>query len=82
MWRRLFNAPLACWYWHTRRCDLSILWPACKEEARRRRAEMGWSYQDALNHARAAFAVHAYKDAGWLWLGDEEIKKRIERLNW
>jgi len=80
--RQLVFAPIALWYWHTRRCDLHYLWPACKNEALRRRDEMGWGYQDALDHARAAFAVHAYKDAGWQWLGDEEIARRIDGLHW
>lgn len=79
---QLVSLPLAGWYAITRRIDLQILWPACKNVALERRCTMGWSYLDALNHAKAAFAVHAFGDAGWLWLGDEEVKRRIDRLSW
>jgi len=79
---QLTLSPLGGSYAITRRIDRDILWPACKTEALRRRSEMGWSLQDALNHAKAAFAVHAFKDAGWQWLGDEEIQRRIDRLSW
>ncbi len=79
---RLALSPLAGWYAITRRLDLHFLWPALKDEALRRRTEMGWSHQDALNHAKAGLLVHAFKDAGWLWLGEDEIKRRIDRLRW
>jgi hypothetical protein len=48
-------------WWHARqrRIDLDILWPICRREA------------NDLDHAKAAFAVHAYHDPAWLELGDE-----------
>jgi len=51
-----------------RRIDLQILWPACKENAR------------DIDHARAAFAVHAFNDPAWASLGHDEIAKRISAL--
>jgi hypothetical protein len=42
-----------------RRFDLEILWPECKAHA------------PDLDHAKAAFAVHAFNDPAWLELGDE-----------
>ena len=57
-------------WWRTRQrdIDLDILWPICKQEA------------GSLDHARAIFAVHAFKDQAWLVLGEEEIVRRIDRL--
>lgn len=43
------------WWWHRQRAiDLAILWPTCKERAR------------DLDHAKAAFAVHAFRDPAWI----------------
>ena len=56
------------WYAHLRRIDLAVFWPTCKEQA-----------QD-LDHAKAAFAVHAFRDAPWLWLGEDEIVRLIDGL--
>ncbi len=56
------------WYKRLRTIDMQILWPACKENAL------------DLDHARAAFAVHAFNDLAWLRLGEDEIKKRIDAL--
>jgi hypothetical protein len=56
------------WHAYQRRYDLMILWPACRDAA------------PDLDHARAAFAMHAYHDRAWLCLGDEEIARRIDRL--
>ena len=57
-------------YNHQRRqVDLQILWPACKENAR------------DLEHARAAFAMHAFNDSAWTRLGGDEIARRIGALS-
>lgn len=57
-------------WWHARQraIDLDILWPACREQA------------SDLDHARAAFAYHAFNDTAWTCLGEDEIKRRIDRL--
>lgn len=57
------------WRQRQRATDLAILWPTCKEQAR------------DLDHAKMAFAMHAFHDPAWLCLGDEEIKQRIDRLS-
>jgi hypothetical protein len=57
------------WRERQRSIDLQILWPVCKENAR------------DLDHARAAFAYHAFHDSAWLCLGDDEIKRRIDALS-
>lgn len=49
--------------------DLQILWPACKENAH------------DLDHAKAAFALHAFNDEAWKPLGEDEIKRRIDALS-
>jgi hypothetical protein len=56
------------WNRRRRRIDLEILWPACRSQAR------------DLDHARAAFAVHALHDDAWLCLGEEEVCRQIDRL--
>jgi len=57
-------------WWHARQrdIDLKILWPTCKREA------------DDLDHAKMAFAYHAFHDHAWLCLGHDEIKRRIDNL--
>ncbi len=60
------------WYARLRRIDLQILWPACKEQAARTERQ--------LDHAKAAFAHHAFHDKAWLFLGDAEIARRIDGL--
>jgi hypothetical protein len=50
---------LRWWRARMRRFDLEILWPECKAHA------------PDLDHAKAAFAVHAFNDPAWLELGDE-----------
>jgi hypothetical protein len=59
---------LNLWRSRQRAIDLDILWPTCKEQAA------------DLNHAKAAFAMHAFHDRAWLVLGDDEIKRRIDAL--
>jgi hypothetical protein len=56
------------WYGRMRRIDLEILWPTCKREA------------PDMDHAKAAFAVHAFNDRAWLVLGDRAIIEAIEAL--
>ena len=62
------NCILDWWYRRLRRIDMDILWPECVAQA------------PDLDHARAAFAVHAYLDRAWKVLGDEEIDKLIDQL--
>jgi hypothetical protein len=52
-----------------RKLDLEILWPACRQGAA------------DLDYAKAAFAVHAFKDPAWLELGHDELVEFIDRLN-
>jgi len=56
------------WYARLRKIDLNVLWPACKQQAR------------TIDDAKAAFAVHAYHDRAWLFLGVDEVFRRIDRL--
>jgi hypothetical protein len=64
MWRWLVE----WWPNRQRSIDLDILWPTCKEQAL------------DLDHARAAFAVHAFHDPAWLRLGHDEIVRRVGEL--
>lgn len=54
------------WYAHLRRIDIEILWPSCRKLA------------PDLDHAKAAFAAHAFQDEAWLALGEEGIVGAIE----
>jgi len=56
--------------------DIQILWPICKQQANERGDERGGD----IDHAKAAFALHAFNDQAWLVLGEEEIKRRIDAL--
>jgi len=58
----------AMWRRHQRRIDLDILWPICVKGA------------NDLDHAKAAFAVHAFNDPAWLELGEDAIFQFIDRL--
>jgi len=69
----LFKLPLRLHHAYMRRLDLMILWPACKREAEERGRD--------LDTARAAFAMHAFRDPPWLALGHIEISRRIDRLS-
>jgi hypothetical protein len=64
MWVRVMD------WWHARQrsIDLQVLWPACKANAK------------DIDHAKAAFAVHAFNDRAWVCLSEEEIKRRIDAL--
>jgi hypothetical protein len=63
----LWRLIVAWWHARQRRIDLDILWPICRREA------------NDLDHAKAAFAVHAYHNPAWLELGDE-LFPFIDRL--
>lgn len=56
------------WHAHQRAIDLKILWPICCEMTH------------DLEHAKAAFAVHAFEDEAWTCLGHEEIVAQIDAL--
>jgi hypothetical protein len=56
------------WYARLRKIDLKILWPACLENA----------YN--TDQAQAAFAMHAFNDPAWLFLGEDEIRRQIDAL--
>ena len=55
------------WRRRQRQIDLDILWPICVRGA------------NDLDHAKAAFAVHAFNDPAWRELG-EELFNFIDRL--
>lgn len=59
---------LNLWRERQRSIDLRILWPTCKEQA------------SDLDHAKMAFAMHAFHDPAWLCLGDDEIRRQIDGL--
>jgi hypothetical protein len=50
---RLIRWIRGVWWKRQRAIDLDILWPACKAQA------------PDIDHARAAFAVHAFNDPAW-----------------
>lgn len=60
------------WHRRMRAIDLDIMWPCCKREATR------WGC--GLDEARAAFATHAFHDPAWLALGEDEIRRQIDRM--
>ena len=59
---------LGWWYLPQRRIDLKILWPQCVAQA------------SDLDHAKAAFAFHAFHDRAWMVLGEERMKELIDGL--
>jgi hypothetical protein len=59
---------LGKWYARLRRIDIDILWPICRTKA------------TDIDHARAAFALHALHDRAWLFLGEEKAIELIGRL--
>jgi hypothetical protein len=63
-----FARGRAWWRARRRAIDLELLWPACKTQA------------SDIDHAKAAFAAHAFHDTAWLELGADEIVRRIEEL--
>jgi hypothetical protein len=49
---------------------MQILWPSCKELA------------PDLDHAKAAFAVHAFNDPAWIdFYGEDRLKQVIGSLS-
>lgn len=56
------------WYARCRKLDMEILWPTCVEQA------------NDLDHAKMAFAVHAYNDPAWMFLGPDAIYRFIDEL--
>lgn len=71
--RAWLGTILAPWHWTQRWIDLTVLWPACKREAAARDLDM--------DHAKAAFAMHVFRDYAWIALGEDEIKRRIDALD-
>jgi hypothetical protein len=64
VWRLI----LSWWRRRQRQLDLDLLWPLCVHGA------------NDLDHAKAAFAVHAFNDPAWLELGEDNIIALIDRL--
>lgn len=57
------------WWWARQRAiDMEILWPQCKRLAA------------DLDHAKAAFAVHAFNDAAWVRHYQYDLYKVIDAL--
>lgn len=56
------------WYARCRRIDMQVLWPSCLRHAR------------DLDHAKAAFAVHAFNDPAWMFLGRDAVHRLIDEL--
>ena len=65
---------LGPWRATQRAIDLQILWPTCKRIAMERHPT------EALDYAKAAFAVHAFNDPAWLTLGEDAIVAFIDEL--
>lgn len=59
---KFLNWLLDLYYARLRRLDLEILWPTCKGLA------------PDLDHAKACFATHAFRDRAWQRLGDGLVK--------
>jgi hypothetical protein len=67
---RLFRWLRALWWARLRAYDMAVLWPQCKRLAR------------DIDHAKAAFAVHASTDRAWReGLGDKALIAFIEALD-
>lgn len=64
----MLNWLLGLWHAQRRAFDLKYLWPACCDEA------------PDLDHAKAAFAYHAFHDTAWLWIGEKKIVETIDKL--
>ena len=56
------------WYARCRKTDLDVLWPSCVSQAR------------DLDHAKAAFAVHAFHDPAWMFLGRDAVRRFVDDL--
>jgi hypothetical protein len=64
----LWTLIVSWWRARQRRIDLEILWPICVRGA------------NDLDHAKAAFAMHAFNDPAWLCLGEDAMIDLISRL--
>lgn len=47
---------------------MEILWPSCLSQAA------------TLDDAKAAFALHAFHDPAWLFLGEPAVYEAIDRM--
>ena len=56
------------WHARQRKIDMDVLWPSCIAQAR------------DLDHAKAAFAVHAFNDPAWMFLGRDAVHSFIDDL--
>lgn len=57
------------WWWSRQRAvDLQVLWPACKEMA------------PDLDHAKAAFMLHAINDPAWARHYGEDLWQVVDAL--
>jgi hypothetical protein len=64
----LWHLIASWWRARQRRIDIEILWPLCARGA------------NDLDHAKAAFAVHAFNDPAWAELGEDRIFAVIDAL--
>jgi hypothetical protein len=64
----VWRAIVELWRARQRKLDVQLLWPLCKQSA------------DDLDHAKAAFFMHAMSDPAWLCLSEEEIIAQIDQL--
>lgn len=64
----MFQWLLNWWHVRQRSIDIQILWPACRDNT------------PDLDHAKAAFAFHAFHDEAWMCLGEREITRLIDKL--
>ena len=57
-------------WWRTQRhADIAILWPRCKDLA------------PDLEHAKGAFAVHAFNDPAWIeFYGEDQLIQVIDGM--
>jgi hypothetical protein len=65
---RLWHWLVDRWHARQRQIDIEILWPVCCSQA------------PNLDHARAAFAFHAFHDEAWLCLGESKMITMIDAL--
>jgi hypothetical protein len=59
---------MGMWYRRLRGIDMDVLWPECCRHAQ------------SLDHAKAAFASHAFHDKAWMVLGHDEVYRLIDAL--
>lgn len=68
-WKKWMAAARDAWWERQRATDLEILWPTCKAQAQ------------TLDHAKAAFAVHAFNDKAWIrHYGHDELVRVIDAM--